>query len=204
MYLLYCAATPSTSTWNCLNFLERRWCCQGALLVKQLIIYKTGYDSSSVTLEIEKMEKKLVLDVSVYPEISFSDRKAHLWEQIGWTKNSVLLWKPAASAFFSPPSQVSQRSATTLLFCQDKKVCEHGPLESLFVSSMTKKKKRKKLYLHGLFGHFWHLWKPQDVPMVAQHCSCLVRPGRAFPHWNNRCVMTKSGKGMEKDELFSF
>lgn len=55
-----------------------------------------------------------------------------------------------------------------------------------------------QLYLHGFFGHFWHLWKPQDVPMVPQHCSCLVRPGRAFPHWH-----IQMDDGTEKESHFN-
>lgn len=62
---------------------------------------------------------------------------------------------------------------------------------------------KNKLYLQGFFGHFWHLWKPQDVPMVPQHCSCLVRPGKAFPHWNiEMYIEWESKKGMEKELLF--
>lgn len=37
----------------------------------------------------------------------------------------------------------------------------------------------------GLVGHFWHLCRPQEAPTLPQQSSCLVRPGRGLPHYNN-------------------
>lgn len=50
------------------------------------------------------------------------------------------------------------------------------------------------LYSLGLFGHLRHLWKPQDVPAAAQHCSCLVSPGRAFPHCTRTGLVMKDSR----------
>lgn len=36
--------------------------------------------------------------------------------------------------------------------------------------------------LPGLAGHLWHLFRPQEAPMLPQQSSCLVRPGRGLPH----------------------
>lgn len=56
-------------------------------------------------------------------------------------------------------------------------------------------------HLHGLFGHFWHLWKPHDVPIEPQHCSCLVRPGRGFPHWEAMQICIEK-EGADEREMF--
>lgn len=39
--------------------------------------------------------------------------------------------------------------------------------------------------LPGLVGHFWHLFRPQEAPTLPQQSSCLVRPGRGLPHYDN-------------------
>lgn len=47
--------------------------------------------------------------------------------------------------------------------------------------------------LPGLVGHLWHLFRPQEAPMLPQQSSCLVRPGNGLPHCKtNICLEHKA------------
>lgn len=49
---------------------------------------------------------------------------------------------------------------------------------------------------HCSWGHLWHLFWPQAVPMLPQQSSCLVRPGRGLlPHFGRESSVVRGRLG---------
>lgn len=66
------------------------------LFFRHLIVYQMGWDWSTFTLGIQKVEEKLVLAVTVNPDVHQTEtetrtetEKPHLWQQISRTLNAV-------------------------------------------------------------------------------------------------------------------